>query len=149
MGTRTPVTFFMVLAGFTCVVAYGDKFPVYGDKSKKFPLKKFYWNRWVRTMPLYYLYNLIQIPFLLAVSVDGWAPPGVKVPSRPHFAVSLLITLIPISMWVPVASMPCLVPSWFISAVLGMWLLWPLHHQHTKSISDRWLVFMLILSFLI
>lgn len=60
-GSSIMPLFFM-LSGFSLTVAYGHKFPDPSNAievQKPFAKKPYYWNRWIRTMPTYYLVNAL------------------------------------------------------------------------------------------
>lgn len=132
---------FFMLSGFSLTVAYGHKFP---DPSKElegqkpFAKKPYYWNRWIRTMPTYYLVNALAF-------VPAWfgftgLPPFRLQTVWNSLIAQTIMTIIPVSTWMGPVWLPIDGPSWTISTLLGMWLIFPCSMRGIKKMTDKQLV---------
>ena len=120
------------------------------EKSLTILCRNFYWNRLVRTLPAYWVANLLALyPCMLGMN-RHCAPPYATSDSKyASFLGTVLITFVPCNAWISMFGYPLDVPSWTISSLLGMWFLWPLHHHKIKAMSDNqlgtWTGLMLLL----
>jgi peptidoglycan/LPS O-acetylase OafA/YrhL len=136
-GSSIMPLFFM-LSGFSLVVAYGHKFPDpnVSDDNKQFPRNAFYWNRWVRTMPTYYLVNaLALLPYFYGYTgMAPWHLQGVF----SSWIGQITVTVIPVSTWFGgIFSLPVDGPSWTISTLLMMWIIFPFSMPGIKKKTDQ------------
>lgn len=133
-GSSIMPLFFM-LSGFSLAVAYGNKFPSSTSDDKVFPQKQFYWNRWVRTMPSYYIVNAFA--FVPAwYGYTGLPPMEFQNVFRSIWSQSV-VTVVPVSTWLcGVFGLPLDGPAWTISTLLMMWILFPYSMHKIKKMDD-------------
>jgi len=160
-GSIMPL--FMMLSGFTLALVYGSKpwrpisftckFATRGgsattttkpaimheghitdDKCRAFDCTSFYWNRFVRIMPSYWLCNSLILPPVLA---------GYCLYFRVDFARNLLISIFPVATLLN--RLPLDGPSWTVQTLLWFWVFFPYWLSHAQRISDKQLIHRIVI----
>jgi len=107
--------------------------PVPNDQCQRFDCRSFYWNRFSRVLPTYYLGTLIEIPLVFA---------GYHADLRPEaFLPSFIISIIPIAPFFGnYFGNPLDCPGWFICTLLPYYFLFPYWLSHAQRRTDHQLV---------
>jgi len=146
-----PMTFFILMSGF--VLALNDGKRIYSptkcctelcpdkeDKSK-FDGKNFYQRRCARTIPLFWLTNLMAIPLFLLNNTFDWGT-----------IVSIVMTIFTTNTWF---FYPLFLngPSWFVSTIwFYYWIfpsLLPRLQRYTAERKQKWLIIHFVIQLLI
>merc|ERR1719295_884943 len=146
-----PMTFFILLSGF--VLALNDGKRIYSatncctelcpdkeDKSR-FDGKNFYQRRCARTIPLFWLTNLLAIPLFLLNNTFGWGT-----------LVSIILTPFTANTWI-IYPLVLNGPSWFVSTIwFYYWIfpsLLPRLQRYTVQQKQKWLIGHFVIQLLI
>ena len=107
--------------------------PVKEELCQHFDRSGFYWNRFSRMMPTYYLCVLFAIPLVFT---------GYHAEIRPEtFFSSLMVSIIPVQVFFGNYFGFCLDdPAWFVQTVLAFYFMFPLWLSRAQRQSDEQLV---------
>eukprot|EP01038_Epipyxis_sp_PR26KG_P015709 gene15709-21263_t len=98
-------------------------------------LFRFYYNRLIRVMPVYYIGFLFAIPVTLA----GYCNSGSIVGNG--WISTVIVNIIPVGTWLVVLGMPLDGPEWFVQTLIFYWLCFPFLLKHYKSYTDENLLY--------
>jgi len=115
------------------VILDNDSLPIPDDKCQKFECRSFYWNRFSRVLPTYYLCTLFAIPLVFA----GYHADTCPSDFLPH----LLISIIPVGPFFGnYLGTPLDGPAWFICTLLPFYFMFPYWLSHAQRRSDQQLI---------
>lgn len=134
---------FFLLSGFSLAIGYGPKFPNEDSlinsfdtdtKANSFNFYNFYFNRVLRTYPVYFLLTLFAIPFYVA----GY---GSFSPNMVILGINLAVSIIPVcTLTIFLLGGSLDGPGWTVCTLLIMWLRFPVAMRNAKAKSNMELV---------
>lgn len=155
------MTFFFLLSGFSLALCDGKRIysrtPCCGEMGcvslnsedanvMRFDGKHFYQRRIARTLPLYYLANLVEIPLVFS------GLPPFFLATFPLNVISGVLTFFVSTTWFGI---PIVIngPSWFVSTIWFCYWLFPSllpRFQRCSTVQKRnWLIMLFVLQFII
>ena len=114
----------------------------YKTESSNIRPELFYFNRLVRTMPIYYIGFLLAIPMTLAGYNIYYDP-------NHNFTSTLIVNIIPVATWLIKFGNPLDGPAWFVQTCLFCWLFFPYLLQHLKPMHDNSLLHIIRICFIL
>ena len=150
------MTLFFLLSGFSLAIVYGprrlrrictntvcgcqamEEAPtiVYQDcvnhgDCQTFNLRRFYWKRFARVFPTYYLCTLVMVPLVFA----GYSVRPSELP------MTLAVSIIPVStLLFPFSLFPLDDPAWFLCTIIWLWVMFPWWLSRAQRKADDQLV---------
>ena len=102
----------------------------------------FYFNRLIRTMPIYYVGFLLAIPITLA---------GYNIYHDPNrnWASTLIVNIIPVATWLIKFGNPLDGPAWFVQTCLFCWMFFPFLLRRLKPMHDNSLLVIIRICFIL
>ena len=124
------MTLFYLLSGYTLTLAYGRMKP--GEDAALTDTLKFYQNRFARTAPSFYLSNCVAFLLKFRTLDVFW---NTLYQTRWHWLVTITLTN---SLFTPFKHSfhPFNGPSWTVSTLTSMYLVFPLIIRCLKKLSD-------------
>ena len=102
----------------------------------------FYYNRFVRTMPIYYIGFLLAIPITLA---------GYNLYLNPDhdWTSTIVVNIIPVATWLIKFGNPLDGPAWFVQTCIFLWICFPYLLKRLKPMEDTHLLSIIRISFIL
>ena len=139
----TLVPLFYLLSGYSLAIGYTGRMtkPIDSSSTPKVSLLKFYYNRVIRVMPVYY------ICFLFAMPIGFYGYGKLYDPSG-SLASTLIVNILPVSSWfIFQFGSPFDGPEWTVATLLFFWLLFPWLIRHYEKKSDAELLRVILVHF--
>ena len=110
------------------IIKGGDR--VDNDGCQPLNIRRFFWNRFSRVMPTYYLCTLLLIPMIAL---------GYQFP-REEFPYHAVISFFPVSSLFNPPEFPIVEPAWFLNTLIWLWVLFPCWITRAQRKTDEELV---------